>query len=69
MEESKDRGNAGGQQQVIAIQGYCPPTEQELLSESNCSDWMNSEKNNSCGRLSEDNEGEECKGMIIKKNE
>ena len=69
LEERKDFRNAGGQQQVVAIQGYHPPSVQELLSDSNCSDWMNGAENNSCGRLSNDAEREERKGMAQKKNE
>ena len=39
---------------LIAIEGYKPPEDADLLSDSNCSEWMNSENNQSIGGLSED---------------
>ena len=69
MEERKFLRNAGGHQQVIAIQGYHRPTVQELLGESNGSDWMNGGGDNGGNRLSEGGEREERKGMAQKKNE
>lgn len=41
--------------QVIAMDGYEPPQADSGLSDSNSLDWMNSERGNSCGGLSNRN--------------